>query len=43
MKKEFEKAEIKVIRFEENDVIATSGGPGGYTETPIQNGEDEGE
>ena len=25
MKKNFEKAEVEVIRFEENDVIATSG------------------
>lgn len=38
MKTEFEKAEVEIIRFEDKDVIATSGGVseaiGGSTEQP---------
>ena len=35
MKKEFEKAEVEVIRFEKEDVVATSGcnNDAGYEET----------
>ena len=40
MKEKFENAEVEVIRFEKDDVIATSGGPWGTGETMT---EEEGE